>query len=470
MTLPSLDPRRADAHARWLSADTLALRPEAAGQLAEGPVHLAGWMDEEDDEEDPGYEIEDGVAVIRIEGALMDRGACWWWDTYESIAARVEAAHEDPNARALLFDVDSPGGMVSGLFDAMRTLRAAKAKSGKRCVAWVGSGAFSAAFGLVSTCDEIVLSDTAGTGSVGVITSLSSYAEMLKKNGVDVRVVSSGTEKTDGHSALPISKGAEERARARVEELAALLFAEVGAGRETLTADALTALDGGVRYGRAAIAAGLADRISTRAELLAELKARVSSASPSASSAPMTFAPRPGANTTRNTMHEALAALIAAKTGETDPERQLGALQAMFSKADAHDALAAELGAQRAKAEAEGFEREIAAGLSAKKLSEAEAAWWREERAAGRATAASLNANLTHRAAPSLPAADPAHVALAAPSETPRAAAASPRAAELLAKPYASLSWDERNELARVAPEAHERVYAAWVDAGRPKA
>jgi ClpP class serine protease len=164
--------------------------------------------DEEDDEEGPGYEVQDAVATICVEGALMDR-ACWWWDGYDALQARVERAHADPAVKALLFDLDSPGGMVAGLFDCMRGLRAAKAKSGKRCVAWVGSGAYSACYGIASTCDEIVVSDTAGVGSVGVITSLTSYAKMLEENGIDVRVVSSGEEKTDGHGALPISKAAE---------------------------------------------------------------------------------------------------------------------------------------------------------------------------------------------------------------------------------------------------------------------
>ena len=49
----------------------------------------------------------------------------------------------------------------------------------------------------------------------------------LKQQGVDVRVVSSGVEKTDGHPALPISDAAEGRLRARVGELSAMLFDEV---------------------------------------------------------------------------------------------------------------------------------------------------------------------------------------------------------------------------------------------------
>ena len=127
---PLADLRRTDAHARWLSADSLALRPEAGAQLAAAPVHLAGWMDneEDDDEEEPEYEVVNGVAIVPVCGALMDR-AGWWWDGYDSIQKRCEAAHADPSVRAVMLDLDSPGGMITGLFDCVRALRAAKASS-----------------------------------------------------------------------------------------------------------------------------------------------------------------------------------------------------------------------------------------------------------------------------------------------------------------------------------------------------
>ena len=342
---PLSDLRRADAHARWAAADALALRPEAAAQLAAAPVLCAGWMDDCEDEDDcDEYTVVNGVAVVPVEGALMDR-AGWWWDGYDAIAARVEKAHGDASVRAVMLDLDSPGGMVAGLFECMAALRAARVASGKRMVAWVGSGAYSAAYALASVCDEIVTGVTAGTGSVGVIASLVSRAAQLTAEGVDVRVVSSGVEKTDGHPALPISDAAEGRLRARVGELSAMLFDEVRIGRAGLTTDALMALDGGVRYGRAAVAAGLSDRVTTRAALLAELAA-------SASTATKTNAPRgttaaPVGRASRTNMDDTLLAAIAAATGETDPAKAAGALASLSARATAADTA---LGAATARA------------------------------------------------------------------------------------------------------------------------
>ena len=354
MTDTLSDLRRADAHARWRVAESLALRPEAAAHLADAPVHLAGWMEDDDEEDDCDeieYEVVNGVAIVPVCGALMDR-AGWCWDGYDAIQARIEAAHADPTVRAIMLDLDSPGGMVAGLFDCMRALRAAKVASGKRMTAWVASGAYSAAYGIASTCDEIVCSDTAGVGSIGVIASLVSMAKMFKEMGFDVRVVSSGVEKTDGHPAVPISDAAEGRVQARVRELAAMFFAEVGAGRSGLSADVLTALDGGVRYGRASLAAGLADRVSTRTALLSDLQA----AATARPNAPARGTTTGATRATRTPMTPELAAALAAITGATEPEAQVTALTNLKTRLDAAtgavEKLSADLGAASARARA----------------------------------------------------------------------------------------------------------------------
>ena len=465
MTDPLSDLRRADAHARWTAADALALRPEAAAQLAAAPVLCAGWMDDcEDDEDCDEYTVVNGVAVVPVEGALMDR-AGWWWDGYDAIAARVEKAHGDASVRAVMLDLDSPGGMVAGLFECMAALRAARVASGKRMVAWVGSGAYSAAYSLASVCDEIVTGVTAGTGSVGVIASLVSRAAQLTAEGVDVRVVSSGVEKTDGHPALPISDAAEGRLRARVGELSAMLFDEVRIGRAGLTTDALMALDGGVRYGRAAVAAGLSDRVTTRAALLAELAA-------SASTATKTNAPRgttaaPVGRASRTNMDDTLLAAIAAATGETDPAKAAGALASLSARATAAeqslsrmtaDHNAALERAQAAEQRAEAMER--AAEIEAAKAS--------------RQWTASLDGFLATLSVPQLrawrataPAAVPTGE-IKAPAEAPRAdSQLAPEVAEIVAKARTGGGWKALSPAEKHALTASNPKLAAEIRAGR---
>lgn len=441
--------------ARALPA-ALAMEPPAAYAPAEA--------------EDPmkRVEVRNGVALVTVRGCLS-ADDYWWGESYPDVVRRAEAALASPQVRAVALVVDSPGGTTSGLFDAMRKLRTAKAASGKRMVAWVSQQATSAAYALASTADEVVLDEVAGVGSIGTIAAMTSRAEQLSTEGIDVRVVASGEEKTDGHPAVPISEAAVGRLQARVAAVAERLFSEIAAARPALTVDAQRSLQAGVRYGRDAVAAGLADRVGTLDSVLAGL-APAAPANPYGPRA--AAAPTAPAATKRTTMDEKIAALIAARTGETDPERQYGALQALLTKAERHDELAAKVSKIEEDAETAAFEGTLKAGLDAHKINAEEASWWREERTAGRATSKSLDANLARRAAPKLAADDLAHIEARQPGAgpTPATGSADPRLAGILAKPYAALTWDERNTLAALAPDTHERLYRSWVDAGRPAA
>ena len=463
MTDPLSDLRRADAHARWTAADALALRPEAAAQLAAAPVLCAGWMDDDEDDEDcDEYTVVNGVAVVPVEGALMDR-AGWWWDGYDAIAARVEKAHADASVRAVMLDLDSPGGMVAGLFECMAALRAARAASGKRMVAWVGSGAYSAAYSLASVCDEIATGVTAGTGSVGVIASLVSRAAQLTAEGVDVRVVSSGVEKTDGHPALPISDAAEGRLRARVGELSAMLFDEVRMGRAGLTTDGLTALDGGVRYGRAAVAAGLSDRVTTRAALLAELAA-------SASPATKTNAPRgttaaPVGRASRTNMNEQQIAALAAAFGESDHDKIVAAAASLKIRADGAEQSLAQMTAERATlaARAEAAEKRADAMERSAEIEAAKASGqWTPALDSFLATLSVAQLRVWRESATrAVPAGE-----IKAPAEAPRAdSQLAPEVAEIVAKARTGGGWKALSAREKHAVKAANPKLAAELGA-----
>lgn len=471
--------RRATPSQPFAGPVELALHPEhlrEALALTAPEKPLAGLGD---DECDPLEEVEirDGVAIVRVQGMLVDRS--WWCENYQDITARTRAAFESPQVRAVVLSLDSPGGLISGLFDAMRSLRAAKVRSGKRCIAHTSGGAYSAAYGLASIADEIAVTDIAGVGSIGVIDLLVSRAGELEANGIDVRVIASGTEKTDGHPAVAITKGAESRKKARVMQLAGVFSSEVNAGRPSLTTEAITALDAGIRYGRDAIGAGLADRIATLEDVISGLAAQplqqqptrpfgaTSTTTPAAASA----APQ------RPIMSEKILALLTTHTGETDPERQLGALQHTIELAKRATTAETELALIKAERAAEklaaekaektrAFEAALAAGQAEGKLTPAEAEQWRSDFAKGECSLGVLEGNLARRSP--IPALTQEHKETRAPA-TPASAASASRVAELVAKGYAKLTWNERNTLAALDRVQHDRLFNAWVEAGRPK-
>ena len=64
---------------------------------------------------------EDGIAVIHVDGALSFRSnlfTAWWGeDTYNSIEAAFDKCLADESVKGIVFDINSPGGEVSGCSD-----------------------------------------------------------------------------------------------------------------------------------------------------------------------------------------------------------------------------------------------------------------------------------------------------------------------------------------------------------------
>lgn len=212
------------------------------------------------EDDPPVAEVTGGVSVVEISGPLGTK-AEWIWDGYggpHGIIDRFRQAMADTKSDAVMLHVNSPGGAVNGLFEAIDSMRAMTTKP---VVAYC-EGAYSAACALAMVADTIHVSRTGGVGSIGVIATAVSFAEQLAKDGVAVAVVASGAQKTDLHPALPLSEAAVKRLRVRVNELAEI-FADEVASTRSLTAEQVLAQQASVFYGQAAVDAGLADRVST---------------------------------------------------------------------------------------------------------------------------------------------------------------------------------------------------------------
>jgi ClpP class serine protease len=371
----------ADARAQGLdplvmfrAAPALAIDEDWLARVTTTDAPLGFWSsaddgdDPDDEDEDLPYARVQGVAVYTIEGPLTQR-AWFSFPGYDSIRADVERALADPAVRGLLLRIDSPGGVVAGLFDTAAALRAAVVASGKPCVAVADELCCSAAYGLACVADTIVTPATGLVGSVGVIASLASFAARLAAKGIDARVFASGAEKADGHPALPISDETAARVQARVDDLAAIFTGWV-ADRRGMTPAAVQALEAGVRTGAGAVAAGLADRVASFDATLAALVAEVAPAAPPVAATPAPLPsppPAPGsARTHTRTAHmdARVEAEVVAATGATEPEEQLGKLRALGATAARVPALEAEatrLRADLAAAARAGEDRDRAA-------------------------------------------------------------------------------------------------------------
>lgn len=97
-------------------------------------------------------------AIIEIKGEISDV-------TTESIRRRVAAARKE-GAQVIVFEIDTPGGLVSSALDICNLI---KGLSDLHTVAWVNSGAYSAGSMIAMACDQIVMSASSTIGDCGVI-------------------------------------------------------------------------------------------------------------------------------------------------------------------------------------------------------------------------------------------------------------------------------------------------------------
>lgn len=210
----------------------------------------------------------DGIAVLKINGPLTHHASPLTL-SYEEIVEQVRGAVAGA-PRAVVLRIDSPGGLVSGCFDAAREIRALCSEV--PLYVHVSGQACSAAYALACLSDEISLSPTAVAGSIGVLDAIMDVTASDEKQGIAYHILTSGARKADGNPHAPVEAAALAAQQAIVDEFAEQFFALVASGRG-LPADQVRALDAGVFPGRRAVEVGLADHVETYSEFFARISA-----------------------------------------------------------------------------------------------------------------------------------------------------------------------------------------------------
>ncbi|MDR3513774.1 MAG: S49 family peptidase [Caulobacteraceae bacterium] len=227
---------------------------------------------------DPGYDVLGGVALIPVAGTLVQKtGAVRPWSGmtgYDGLRQAFLTAVVDPAAKAIVFDVDSPGGEVAGCFDLVDAIHQARGE--KPIAAVLNEVAFSAAYALVSAVDpgRIYVPRTGGVGSIGVIAMHVDWSEAIAQAGIKPTLITFGEKKADGRPEIPLSAGALKDLQVDIDALGEL-FVETVARNRDLSVKAVRDMQAATYLGAAGVRAGLADAVMAPSDafraLLAEL-------------------------------------------------------------------------------------------------------------------------------------------------------------------------------------------------------
>ena len=243
--------------------------------------------------------------MIPVFGTLVKRAgaveAASGLTSYGHLEDRIMDAATDPVVRAILLDIDSPGGEAAGVFDLSDLIY--EARSLKPVWAVADEEAFSGAYAIASAAERLIVPRTGGLGSIGVVAVHVDRSARDAMEGFRTTTVYAGAAKNDFNPHETLKDGARQTLQAEVDRVYAL-FVDTVARNRGLTADAVRATEARLFFGEDAVRAGLADEVGTMRSAFAALAAALSTprsivAAPAALSGTANAPPKPATGNAR---------------------------------------------------------------------------------------------------------------------------------------------------------------------------
>jgi signal peptide peptidase SppA len=219
------------------------------------------------------------VAVLPLYGVLSPNGIRFMGRQYgpglNTFRDALAAAASNPEVGAIVLDIDSPGGPVSGVAETAAAVKAAAQV--KPVVAMADSICASAAYWIASQAGQFWMSPSAMVGSIGVMGTHMDYSEALAAEGIKPTTIVSRSApyKNELSSHRPLSEAAATNLQSLADSQEDDFIATIAQGRKT-TQDAVRSDFGQGRMllARAAVNAGMVDKIGSMSDVLASLRTK----------------------------------------------------------------------------------------------------------------------------------------------------------------------------------------------------
>ncbi len=219
----------------------------------------------------PSVRTQSSIAAIPVFGTLVRRTngleAASGLTSYSELAARLQTASVDTAVRGVLLEIDSPGGEAGGVFELAEQVRALAQHKPVWAVAV--DSALSAAYAIAAAANRVVVTRTAGVGSIGVIAMHIDQSTRDAQQGYRYTPVIAGAHKADLSPHAALAPEALTRLKREVDRLYEL-FVDHVARMRGLDSDAIRATEAGLYFADDAVRAGLADTVGGFDDTLAE--------------------------------------------------------------------------------------------------------------------------------------------------------------------------------------------------------
>jgi len=218
------------------------------------------------------------VLVISVRGVISDaprkRVFTSQPGTVEALVAQLRKAKKDPQIKAIVLKVDSPGGTTTASDILYRELLDFKQQTGAVIVAALMGVAASGGYYISLPADFILAHPTTLTGSIGVIFLRPGVSGLMGKLGLEVEVAKSGANKDMGSPFRPPTAGERTIFQSLTDRLGERFLQLVSTHRR-LTPEALSDIaTARVYLAPEALGLGLIDQIGYLPDALGEARRR----------------------------------------------------------------------------------------------------------------------------------------------------------------------------------------------------
>lgn len=208
---------------------------------------------------------EDKMVLVQIKGIISEKSLDSQFfntpGTVEVVKQSLEQASGDGQVKAVLFEIDSPGGEITASDVIYNDIINFKQDTGKKVVAYMGDVAASGGYYVSVAADKIIAHPTTITGSIGVIMPLINLAGLINKYGIKDNSIKSGLMKDIGSPLKEMLPEEKDVLSETVREMYMRFVTIISNGRHLPIDQVERIADGRIYTGNQALGLGLIDQI-----------------------------------------------------------------------------------------------------------------------------------------------------------------------------------------------------------------
>jgi protease IV len=187
---------------------------------------------------------------------------------------KLQTAADDPDVKAVVVRINSPGGGVTASDIMYRDLRDFRQRTNKPVVACMMDVAASGGYYLATACDSVYAHPGTVTGSIGVIMSLYNAEGLATKLGIESNPIKSGPNKDLMNPARKMTEEERKILQGIVDQFYSQFVAVVAEGRHLPPERVREIADGRIYSSNEAKELGLIDQIGYLDDAIADAKLR----------------------------------------------------------------------------------------------------------------------------------------------------------------------------------------------------